>query len=152
EAVESGASGHIISEIIDGQKRYTVALRLPDQYRADGEAMSRIVMQAPGGERVTLGDVTRVELRRGAEVINREQGQRRVVVMTNVRGRDLGSFVDEVRDRMGREMQVPSGYFVEYSGQFENQERATRRLILVVPLVVGVIFVLLYVTFNSIKQ
>jgi hypothetical protein len=93
----------------------------------------------------------RVEVRRGPELINREQGQRRMVVMSNVRGRDLGSFVAEVRSRIDREMNLPPGYFIEYGGQFENQQRATRRLMLIVPVVLGLIFVLLFLTFNSFR-
>jgi len=110
------------------------------------------VLRAPGGEQVTLGELARIEVKRGAEKINREEGQRRVVVMSNVRGRDLGSFVAEVRAKLGREVKLSPGYFLEYGGQFENQERATRRLILVLPLVLGIIYGLLYVTFASIKQ
>lgn len=99
-----------------------------------------------------LGELARIEVNRGPEKINREEGQRRVVVMTNVRGRDLGSFVAEVRTRLGRELKLPPGYFIEYGGQFENQQRATRRLMLVIPLVVGIIFGLLYMTFNDVRQ
>jgi Cu/Ag efflux pump CusA len=100
---------------------------------------------------VGLDQVARVEVRRGPELINREQGQRRMVVMSNVRGRDLGSFVAEVRSRIDREMNLPPGYFIEYGGQFENQQRATRRLMLIVPVVLGLIFVLLFLTFNSFR-
>jgi heavy metal efflux system protein len=149
QAVASGGSGDVISEVIDGQRRYTVALRLPERYRTDPDAMRRIVLRAPGGEQVTLGQVAHVEVRRGPELINREEGQRRIVVMSNVRGRDLGSFVAEVRSKIDRDVALPPGYFVEYGGQFENQERATRRLLLIVPIVVTLIFVLLYFTFTS---
>jgi len=152
EAVAAGGSGNLISEVIDGQKRYTVALRLPDRYRSDPDAMRGILLRAPGGEQVTLDQVARIEVTRGPEKIEREEGQRRIVVMSNVRGRDLGSFVAEVRSKLDRELVLPTGYFVEYGGQFENQERATRRLMLIVPLAIGIVFVLLYLTFNSIKR
>src|SRR5207249_5763288 len=82
----------------------------------------------------------------------RENGQRRTVIMSNVRGRDLGSFVAEVRSRLAQELQLPPGYFVEYGGQFENQERATRRLMFIVPLVVAIIFGLLCSAFSSTAQ
>jgi heavy metal efflux system protein len=149
EAVASGGSGDVISEVIDGQRRYTVALRLPERYRTDPDAMRKIPLRAPGGEQVELEQVARVEVRRGPELINREEGQRRIVVMSNVRGRDLGSFVAEVRGRIEREVALPPGYFIEYGGQFENQERATRRLMLIVPVAIMLIFVLLYLTFSS---
>jgi cobalt-zinc-cadmium resistance protein CzcA len=114
--------------------------------------MRQVQLRAPGGEQVVLEQVARVEVRRGPELINREQGQRRIVVMSNVRGRDLGSFVAEVRSRIDRDIVLPTGYFVEYGGQFENQERATRRLMLIVPVAITLVFVLLYLTFASIKQ
>jgi heavy metal efflux system protein len=151
QAVASGGSGDIISEVLDGQKRYTVALRLPERYRTDPDAMRKIPLLAPGGEQVALEQVARIEVRRGPELINREQGQRRIVVMSNVRGRDLGSFVAEVRSRIDRDVALPPGYFIEYGGQFENQERATRRLLMIVPLAITLIFVLLYLTFSSAK-
>ena len=151
EAVASGGSGDLISEVIDGQKRYTVALRLAERYRTDADAMRKIMLRAPGGEQVTLEQVAHVEVRRGPVLVNREQGQRRIVVMSNVRNRDLGSFVAEVRSKIDRDIALPPGYSVEYGGQFENQERATRRLMLIVPLAITLIFVLLYLTFTSVK-
>jgi heavy metal efflux system protein len=152
EAVAAGGSGSVISEVIDGQKRYTVALRLPERYRTDPDAVRGILLRAPAGEQVALDQVAKVQVTRGPEKIEREEGQRRIVVMSNVRGRDLGSFVAEVRSRLEREVALPPGYFIEYGGQFENQQRAMRRLTLIVPIVIGVIFVLLYLTFNSLKQ
>jgi len=152
EAVASGASGDVISEVIDGQKRYTVAIRLPERYRADPDAMRSILLRAPGGEQVMLDQVAKVEVTRGPEKIGKEEGQRRIVVMSNVRGRDLGSFVAEVRSKLEHDVSLPPGYFIEYGGEFANQQRATRRLMLIVPLTIGVVFILLYMTFASIKQ
>ena len=152
EAVAAGGSGSVVSQIIDGQKRYTVAIRLPDRYRTDPDAMRGILLRAKGGEQVPLDQVSRVEVTRGPEKIEREQGQRRIVVMSNVRGRDLGSFVAEVRARLDQQIMLPPGYFIEYGGQFENQERAMRRLALIVPVAIAAIFVLLYFTFTSVKQ
>ncbi len=152
QAVEAGASGANISEIIEGQKRYSVVLKLPASYRRDPEAMRDILLYAPEGERVTLGQVANINVNRAAQVINREEGQRRMVVMSNVRGRDLGSFVGEVQDRIRRKVSLPPGYSITYGGQFENQQRATRRLMLIVPAVVGIVFLLLYLTFHSFRQ
>jgi heavy metal efflux system protein len=152
QAVEAGASGAVVSQVIDGQRRYTIALRLPDQYRSDFASMREIPLHAPGGEMVTLGQVADVDVVRGAEKINREQGQRRVVVMSNVRGRDLGSFVAEVQQKVNNNVKLPAGYAITYGGQFENQQRATRRLLLVVPLALAIVCGLLYMTFHSIKQ
>jgi cobalt-zinc-cadmium resistance protein CzcA len=152
QAVEAGASGAVVSQVIDGQRRYTIALRLPDRYRSDFASMREIPLHAPGGEMVTLGQVADVDVMRGAEKINREQGQRRIVVMSNVRGRDLGSFVAEVQQRVNNNVKLPVGYTITYGGQFENQQRATRRLLLVVPLALAIVCGLLYMTFHSIKQ
>ena len=152
EAVASGGSGDVVSEVIDGAKRYGVALRLPERYRTDPDAMRKIVLRAPGGEQPTLEQVAHVRVRRGPELINREDGQRRIVVMSNVRDRDLGSFVAEVRAKIASQVNLPSGYYIEYGGQFENQDRATRRLMVIVPVAIGLIFVLLYLTFASVKQ
>jgi heavy metal efflux system protein len=151
EAVSAGGSGDVISTVIDGQKRYTVALHLPAQYRSDPDAMRRIPLKAPAGQQVALEQVAHIKVTRGPEKIEREEGQRRIVVMSNVRGRDLGSFVDEVRSRIDKDIALPPGYFIEYGGQFENQQRATQRLLIVVPVVIAVIFVLLYLTFGAIK-
>jgi cobalt-zinc-cadmium resistance protein CzcA len=151
-AVEAAGSGWIVSDVIEGQKKYAVAIGLHNDYRTDGDAIRRITLRAPAGEYTTLGELAHIDVRRAGEVINREEGQRRVVVMSNVRGRDLGSFVAEVRSKLKQELQLPAGYFVEYGGQFENQERATRRLMLIIPVVVGIIFGLLYTTFASTKQ
>src|SRR6266581_2627692 len=152
EAVAAGASGDVISQVIDGPKRYTVALRLPERYRTDPDAMREIVLRSAGGAQVALNQVARIEVTRGPEKVDREEGQRRIVVMSNVRGRDLGSFVAEVRSKIERDLVLPTGYFIEYGGQFENQHRATRRLMLIVPIVITAIFTLLYLTFDSIKQ
>ena len=137
--------------MIDGQKRYTVALHLPEKYRSDPDAMRAIQLKAPGGEQVALDQVAHLDVTRGPEKVEREDGQRRIVVMSNVRGRDLGSFVDEVQSKIEKDVTLPPGYFIAYGGQFENQERATRRLMIVVPIVIAVIFVLLYLTFGTIK-
>jgi heavy metal efflux system protein len=152
QAVEAGGSGANISEIIEGQKRYSVALKLPADYRRDPEAMRDILLHAPDGEQVSLGQVANISVTRAAQVINREEGQRRMVVMSNVRGRDLGSFVGEVQDRVRAKVTLPPGYSITYGGQFENQQRATRRLMLIVPVVIGIVFLLLYLTFHSFKQ
>jgi heavy metal efflux system protein len=152
QSVSSGGSGDLISEVIDGTRRYAVALRLPNEYRTDPDAMRRILLRAPAGELVRLSQLARVQVRRGPELINREDGQRRLVVMSNVRDRDLGSFVAEARSKIDRQVTLRPGYHIEYGGQFENQDRATRRLLFIVPLAIGLIFVLLYLTFASLTQ
>jgi cobalt-zinc-cadmium resistance protein CzcA len=96
--------------------------------------------------------VAQVKVTRGPEKIEREEGQRRIVVMSNVLGRDLGSFVAEIRSRLAHDIILPPGYSIEYGGQFDNQQRATRRLMLIVPVAIAVIFLLLYLSFSSVTQ
>jgi cobalt-zinc-cadmium resistance protein CzcA len=114
--------------------------------------MRDILLRAPGGEQVALNQVARIEVTHGPERVDREEGQRRIVVMSNVRGRDLGSFVSEVRSKIDHEIVLPTGYYIEYGGQFENQQRATRQLMLILPIVILSIFTLLYLTFDSVTQ
>jgi cobalt-zinc-cadmium resistance protein CzcA len=152
EAVEAGASGSVISRLIDGQKRYDIAMRLPDSYRANPQAIRQIVLRSPSGEQVELGTVAQVRVVRAAVEIDREEGQRRMVVMSNVRGRDLGGFVKDVQTNIAREVKLPVGYSIEYGGQFENQARATKRLMIIIPVVIFLIYILLYFTFRSFRQ
>jgi cobalt-zinc-cadmium resistance protein CzcA len=152
QAVEAGASGAVISQLIDGQKRYDIAMRLPESYRANPQTMQDITLRAQGGVQVKLSQVAKVRVVRAAVEIDREEGQRRMVVMSNVRGRDLGSFVKEVQSNITGHLKLAAGYSIEYGGQFENQERATRRLMIIIPVVIFLIYILLYLTFKSFKQ
>jgi cobalt-zinc-cadmium resistance protein CzcA len=152
QVVEAGASGAVVSQLIEGQKRYDIAIRLPETYRTNPQSMQEITLRAPGGAQVKLSQVAQVRVVRAANEIDREEGQRRIVVMSNVRGRDLGSFVTEVRANITRQLQLPAGYSIEYGGQFENQQRATKRLMLIIPIVIFLIYILLYLTFSSFKQ
>jgi len=152
QVVEAAVHGRHIDSLLDGQKRFAILLRLPDQYRQDAESLRSVVMQAPGGERVTLGQVARVYETRGPESISRENSQRRIVVQANVRGTDLGSFAKIAQSRIEKELELPAGYSIDWGGQFENQERAMWRLTFVVPVAILIIFGLLYASFQSIPQ
>ena len=150
--VETAVRGRVAGEIIEGQKRFALVMRLPEQYRRDPEAVRELLIPAPAGEKVRLGQVAMVESARGPEVISREGGQRRIVVQANVRGRDLGSFVEDAQAKVASSLQLPPGYSIEWGGQFENQERATKRLAIVLPAVIFIIFGLLFASFNSAPQ
>jgi cobalt-zinc-cadmium resistance protein CzcA len=152
EVVEAAVGGLAVSEMIEGQRRFAIMLRLPEEYRRDPESMRNLLLSAPGGERVQLGQVARVVNARGPEVVSRENGQRRIVVQSNVRGRDLGSFAREAEQRIRTGLDLPPGYTIDWGGQFENQQRAMRRLTVVVPAAVAIIFGLLFATFNSVPQ
>jgi cobalt-zinc-cadmium resistance protein CzcA len=152
ELLDSTTGGLQVSEMIEGQRRFPVAVRLPQKYRSDWQALGDLLLQAPGGERVRLREVADIRQVRGPEVVSRENAQRRIVVQANVRGRDLGSFVDEAEHKLNAGLPLPPGYFIDWGGQFENQERAMKRLTLVVPLSVAIIFGLLFATFKSTSQ
>jgi cobalt-zinc-cadmium resistance protein CzcA len=152
QVVETAVAGTPVSEMIEGQRRFPIVVRLPERYRADVESLRQVEVLAPGGERIPLGSVAKVEVARGPEVVSRENGQRRIVVQSNVRGRDLGSFVAAAQQRIRAELNLPPGYSIGWGGQFENQQRAMRRLVIVLPLSVLIIFGLLFATFDSVSQ
>jgi len=152
QIVEAAVGGVRVSELIEGQRRYPIVVRLPERSRSDVEAIRQIAVSAPAGERIPLGSIARVEVVRGPEVVSRENGQRRIVVQANVRGTDLGSFVAAAQERIGKELPLPPGYSVEWGGQFENQQRAMKRLMVVLPLSVLIIFGLLFASFDSVSQ
>jgi cobalt-zinc-cadmium resistance protein CzcA len=152
DALDVVVSGKQVSTLIDGQRQFDIVVRWPEEYRENLDAVRSVLLPAPAGELVRLGQVAAVKLERGPDVISRDNGQRRIVVQANVRGRDLGSFVEEVQQKMEQGLKLPAGYSITYGGQFENQDRATRRLALVLPLTAAIIFALLFSTFHSIRQ
>jgi cobalt-zinc-cadmium resistance protein CzcA len=152
EAVETGIGGMAASEVIDGRRRYPIIVRLDAPYRSTPEAVSQTLIRTPSGGTVTLAQVARVRTVEGPEVILHDAGQRFVLVQSNVRGRDLGGFAAAVRRAVSERVSFPTGYYVTYGGQFENQARATRRLALIVPLVLGLIGVLLYASFGTVRH
>jgi cobalt-zinc-cadmium resistance protein CzcA len=128
-----------------------VVVRFPDEVRGDPERLGSLLLTAPGGEKVPLASVAAIRTVQGPEAINHEGGQRRLVVQTNVRGRDVGGFVAEAQQKMAA-VSLPAGYYVEWGGQFENQQRATRRLMIVIPASLAIIFLLLFLTFGRVRQ
>jgi cobalt-zinc-cadmium resistance protein CzcA len=149
DAVQAGVGGAQASEVIDGRKRFPIVVRLAESYRATPEAIGLLLIDTPAGGRVNLSQVARVRVVEGPELINHEDGERMVIVQSNVRGRDLGGFAAEVRREVGRRINLPEGYYVTYGGQFENQERAMKRLRLIVPLVLLLIVGFLYGSFGN---
>jgi cobalt-zinc-cadmium resistance protein CzcA len=150
--VESAVAGRAVGQLIEGQRRFDIVLRLAEEYRKDPIALRELPLIAPGGERIKLGQVARVTAERGPEVIFRENAMRRIVVQSNVRGRDLGGFAAEAQQRIASQLALPPGYSIDWGGQFENQQRAMRRLGLVVPFSVLLIFGFLYSAFHSARQ
>jgi cobalt-zinc-cadmium resistance protein CzcA len=141
-----------VGEVTEGQLRFPLIVRLPERWRTDPEAIGAIPVATPAGERVPLSRLADVRLAEGPSTVTREWGQRRITVTCNIRGRDMGTFVDEAREKLRTiEAGLPKGrYRIEIGGQFENYERARRRLTIVVPVAVAMIFVLLYFTYHNV--
>ena len=151
EVVETAIGGRHATELLDGARRFPVVIRLPADQRRSPEAIARLVVTAPAGERIPLDRLATIRLAATPEAINHENAERRLVVQTNVRGRDVGSFVAEAQRRLAEAVAIPSGYYITWGGQFENQQRATARLAVVVPLSLLIIFVLLMITFGRVR-
>ena len=152
DLVQAAVGGKAVTEVIDGRRRFQIVVRLPESYRRDRDALGSILLAAPAGEQVSLGRVAEIRRSSGPEVVHREDSQRRIVVQCNVRGRDVGSFVAEAQRRIQAAVDLPTGYYITWGGQFENQQRAMQRLMFVLPAVLLVIFMLLFLTFRSAKQ
>ncbi|MEW7986198.1 MAG: CusA/CzcA family heavy metal efflux RND transporter [Candidatus Thiodiazotropha sp.] len=152
DLVANGIGGSEAGQVIQGNERYDIYVRLANPYRQDVQALKQLILQAPGGAWIKLGDVAEVAIESGPPQIRRDDVQRRVVIQANVADRDMGGLVAELRQRIGETVDLPSGYSVVFGGQFENQQRAQQRLMIVVPLSLGLIFLLLYFAFHSAGQ
>jgi cobalt-zinc-cadmium resistance protein CzcA len=150
--VSNAIGGQEVTEILDGQKRFAVYLRLAEANRKDIDAIRNLLVSTPSGARVPLSRVASVEVQEGPPIVSREAAQRRVVIQCNVRDRDLGGFVKEGMQAMDRKVRLPEGYYVVWGGQFENQQRAQKTLAVVIPLAILLIFVLLYLSFGSVRN
>ncbi|MDR0965714.1 MAG: CusA/CzcA family heavy metal efflux RND transporter [Myxococcales bacterium] len=149
--IETAVAGQQATTMIEGQRRFAVVIRFPEVDRSDVPALERLLIPAPGGERVPLDQLADFQLVEAPAQVSRENGMRRVVAEVNIRGRDLGSFVAEVQSKLAPLVKaLPPGYVVEYGGQFENQQRAMRQLAIVVPMALLLIMVLLYLALGSI--
>ncbi|CBL45974.1 Heavy metal efflux pump, CzcA family [gamma proteobacterium HdN1] len=152
DLVSKSIGGTSAGQVIRGNERYDIYVRFAKEFRDHVEAIRDLTLQSPSGAWVRLGDVAHIAIESGPPQIRRDDVQRRVVIEANVEGRDMGSVVEELRQRIASEIELPPGYSVVFGGQFENQERAQARLIVVVPLSLGLIFLLLYFAFHSVGQ
>jgi heavy metal efflux system protein len=137
-----------VGDVREGDRRVELAVRLAEPYRSDPARLAAVLVTGPGGQRVPLGRLATLREVTGPTTIQREWGKRRIVVQANVRGRDLGGFVNEVRTTLADRVELPTGYFVRFGGQFEHLERARARLAVVVPLALSLVFLLLYLTYR----
>lgn len=152
EIIETAVAGKVVTDVVEENRRFGLLIRLPHVYRDTANDIENILIDTPQGAKVPLKQLAEIKMPRGTVMINREDGQRRTAVLANVRGRDLGSFVEEAQLKIAQELQLPKGYRIVWGGQFENQQRAMTRLALVVPVVLLLIFILLFASLGSIKN
>lgn len=151
DVIEAAVGGKPVTEIYEGERRFQAVVRFPEPLRNSITAIRNILLRTADGEQIPLESLAKVELLEGPSQIKREMGKRRIVVGINVRDRDLGGFVSELQQKIGREVPLPSGYYYDWGGQFENMIRARRHLIIIVPITIGAIFFLLFLLFRSLR-
>lgn len=150
--VETAVGGKVVTEVIDGNRRVGVLLRYPEEKRSSAADIERLLIMTAGGAMVPLGAFAHVVEKDGPVMIQREAARRYVAVRTNVEGRDVVGFVDDIKAAIARKLSLPSGYYVKYGGEFENQQRAAARLTVVVPVSIALVFFMLFSTFRSLRQ
>jgi cobalt-zinc-cadmium resistance protein CzcA len=151
DAVQTAVGANAVTQVQQGEARYDVTLRYQQPFRDTREAIANVRLLAPSGERVSLAQLTKVSTDDGAEEINREGGQRFIAIKYSVRGRDLGSTVEEAIAKVNKNVLLPAGYHLEWAGEYESQKRANKRMAIVVPVTVLAIFLILYTMFRSYK-
>src|SRR4029079_1858063 len=149
QVIENAIGETTLSMTIEGRRRFPVRVSYVPEYRADPEPLGRVLVTAANGAQIPLSQIATIEHARGPAMISSENGLLLATVLLNVQGRDVGGFVNEARQAVAKDVPLPAGYYVGWSGRWENQERARQRLQIVVPIVLLVIFVLLYFTYHS---
>jgi copper/silver efflux system protein len=152
DVIETAIGGKQLSVAIEGRQRLPIELRYARDFRENVEELRNVLVPAPNGSQIPLSEVSHISSVMGPSMINSENGLLRSTVLMNVRGRDVGGFVDAAKDAVRRNVQLPAGYYLEWSGQYENEIRAKKRLEIVIPLVLAIIFLLLYWTYHSAKE
>ena len=151
DGIQTAVGANALTQVQQGEARFDVTLRYQQQYRDTREAIENVRLLAPSGERVSLAQLTKISNDDGAEQINREGGQRYIAIKYSVRGRDLGSSVEEAIAKVNKNVALPTGYHLEWAGEYESQKRANKRMALIVPITVMCIFLILYTMFRSFK-
>jgi len=149
DVIELAIGGRPISTVFEGEKRFDITVRFQEQYRADASAIGNILVPTHEGGRIPLAQLARIEVVNGASIIARRENRRQISVRTNIRGRDQGSFVQEAQTKFDQQVKLPAGYSVDWGGQFENLERARKRLTIILPITIAIIFALLFFAFGS---
>jgi heavy metal efflux system protein len=151
DAVQTAVGGGAVSQVLQGEQRFDLVLRYQRPYRETKEAIENIRLLAPSGERVSLAQLTNVRVLDGASEIYREGNSRYVAIKYSIRGRDLGSTVEEAIRKVDRQVKLPTGYHIDWAGEYASQKRSQRRLMIVLPVTILVIFIILYTMFHSFK-
>ncbi len=151
DVIEMAIGGKVASEIYEGERRFQAVVRLPERLRDSVDEIRAIALTAPSGAQVHLDSLATIQVSEGPAQVSRETAKRRIVVGINVKDRDLGGFVDELRQRIEAEVKFPEGYYLVWGGQFQNMERALGHLMMIVPVTIAAIFFLLFLLFNSLR-
>jgi Cu(I)/Ag(I) efflux system membrane protein CusA/SilA len=152
QVIETAIGETTLTTTIEGRRRFPVRVRYAAEYRADPQALGQVLVASPRGSQIPLSELARIEHVRGPAMISSENGLLLATVLLNVQGRDVGGFVEEARARVATEVSLPAGYYIDWSGRWENQRHARQRLQVVLPIVLLVIFVLLYFTYHSLPE
>jgi Cu/Ag efflux pump CusA len=149
QSVETALAGHVVTQVLEEQRTYDVVVRYGDRHRADRDAVAAALIDTPLGPKVPLSMLAEIRDDTGPNTIMREKVGRKMVVQANTSGRDLGGVIDDIRAAIADRVELPTGYYIEYGGQFESQEQASRTIYLLGAVVVAGIFLLLYLAFRS---
>ncbi|MBP9095644.1 MAG: CusA/CzcA family heavy metal efflux RND transporter, partial [Ignavibacteria bacterium] len=152
EIIETGLAGKTAGVVFEGDKKFDLVIKYKQEFRNDIEGIKSILVNSAGGIKIPMSELADISIDEGPAEITRDNGKRRIIAQCNVRGRDIESFVNELQTKIKEGLKMPPGYSLEYGGQFKNLESAKKRLYIAVPVSLFFIFVLLYITFNSIKQ
>jgi heavy metal efflux system protein len=151
DVIETAIAGKSSTEIYEGERRFQAVVRLPQNLRDSITDIRELQVSSPDGPKIPLEDLASIRVVEGPALINRSMGKRRIVVGVNVQGRDLGGFVAELRQKVEQQVQLPSGYYIEWGGQFHNMQRALQHLMVIIPITVAAIFFLLFILFKSVR-
>jgi cobalt-zinc-cadmium resistance protein CzcA len=151
DAIQTAVGGNAITQVLQGERRYDLVMRYLESYRDTKDAIEHIRLVSPSGERVSLGQLAKVQTIDGANEIYRESNSRYVAIKYSVRGRDLGSTVEEAMTSVNQQVKLPAGYRFDWAGEYESQQRSERRLLVVIPITILLIFIILYSMFHSLK-
>jgi copper/silver efflux system protein len=152
QVIETAIGETALTTTIEGRRRFALRVRYAPEYRADPEMLGQVLVASPRGSQIPLAELAHIEHARGPAMISSENGLLLATVLLNVQGRDVGGFVGEARARVARDVSLPAGYYIGWSGRWESQEHARQRLQVVLPIVLLVIFVLLYFTYHSVAE